>query len=122
MAGCGTQRSANVIIAHSSAPGLTSEEQARIHDIPFPSQVYPTKILFSETQLVLSYSTHISQSKLIDFFLAGMEYWGWELLGNVLAQESCLMFAKPSKVCSITLRKEDDSTRVLIFSTLKKSR
>lgn len=118
--GCSTYKSSNLILARTALPELTREEQARIHDIPFPSQIKPIKILFSQTQIVLYYLTTSSHAELIEFFKGGMDYWGWELQGNIVAQESCIMFTKPSKICVITFRPEDEMTRVTLFSTSKK--
>lgn len=103
-------------------PCLTEEERARIHDISFPLQVQPTKLLLTESQMVLSFLSELSQGKLSAFYRTSMEYWGWKEFGAVLAQESCLIFVKPSKLCVITLRpvtrlETDDSlqTKVLVF-------
>ena len=98
---------------------LTEEERARIHDISFPLGVEPTKLLFTEKELVLSFKADISQDKLNEKYRKDMEYWGWERLGNIKATESCMIFSKPSKICTITFRNEGLSTRVLVFTTVK---
>ena len=122
LTGCGLRQGPFVgTYTQGSFPALTEEERARIHDISFPLEVEPTKLSFTESQMVLAYKTDLSQEKLISLYRTGMEYWGWEELGVVNADETCLIFSKPSKVCAITLRPEGAQTRVLIFSTLKKS-
>lgn len=120
--GCGTQRISHSIVIRSSVPELSAEEQAKIHDIPFPSQVKPMKLLLSDNQMVLSYFSRLSINELVDFFTARMDYWGWELVSAVEAVESCLLFSKPTKVCTITMRNEEQMTRVTLFSSIKKTR
>ncbi len=100
-------------------PNLTPEELARLHDMSFPLNVQPKKLLFTETQMVLTYTTELSQEELRVFYHTSMDYWGWEELGIVMAPESCLMFAKPSKLCTIVLRSEGTQTSVTLFTTLK---
>ena len=60
-----------------------------------------------------------SQDKLNELYRKGMEYWGWERLCNIKAAETCMMFSKPSKICSITFRREGFYTRVVVFTTVK---
>lgn len=98
---------------------LTQEELARIHDLSFPLQVQPRKILLNEGQMVIAYTSGLSQEELIGFYHTGMDYWGWEELGIVRSDESCLMFAKPSKLCTITLRPKGSETYVVLFTTLR---
>ncbi len=100
-------------------PVVTEEERARIHDITIPLGIEPTKLSFTEKQLVLSYTIALSQDKLNEVYRKGMEYWGWERLGTVCAAESCMIFSKPSKVCSVVFRKEGPLTRVVIFTTVR---
>lgn len=103
-----------------TASVLTHEERSRIHDLTFPLNVQPTKLLFNERQMVLSFTTELTQAQLIKDYRAGMEYWGWDEVGSVAASESCLIFIKPSKVCAVMIRPEGSERRVMIFSTIKK--
>ncbi len=100
-------------------PRLTTEEQARIHDIPFPLQVQPRKLLLNESQMVIAYTSQFPQDELVSFYHKGMDYWGWEELGIVSSDESCLTFAKPSKLCTITLRSKGPETYIVLFTTLR---
>ena len=118
LTGC-TQFRSSRSVRRTRFPTLTEEERARIHDISFPLGVEPTKLSFTEKQLVLSFKTELSQDKLNEIYRKGMEYWGWERLGNIKAAESCMTFSKPSKICMITFRNEGFSTRVVIFTTVK---
>ncbi len=123
LTGCGVrQRPFTGTYTRNSFPALTEEERARICDIAFPLEIEPTKLSFTESQMVLAYKTELSQEKLISLYRTGMEYWGWEELGMATAAETSLIFSKPSKVCAITLRPEGDCTRVLIFTTVKKGK
>ncbi len=121
LSGCIKQGSFTGFYSQAPFPELSEEERARIHDISFPLGVEPTKLSITESQMVLAYKIDQSQEKLISLYRSGMEYWGWEELGVVEAAESSMMFSKPSKVCTITLRPEGSDTRVLIFTTVKSS-
>ncbi len=93
LTGC-TQFRSSRSVRRTQFPTLTEEERARIHDISFPLGVEPTKLLFTEKELVLSFKADLSQDKLNETYRKGMEYWGWERLGNVKAAESCMIFSK----------------------------
>jgi hypothetical protein len=110
------------IVVSTAHPELTTEEQAKIQDIPFPSQIKPQKLLFTQSQIAFSYETSLSREELVEFFGTGMDYWGWEQLGTIEAAESCLLFSKPSKLCAILLRDEDQMRWVTFFITHKKKR
>ena len=103
----------------SEIPLLTTEELAKLHDLPFPLKAQPVKLLLTDSQKVLAYRTELSQEEISDFYHANMEYCGWEELGIVSAAESCFTFAKPSKLCTIVLRSEGTLTSVTLFTTLK---
>lgn len=118
LSGCSPLKFSSAVRS-SSFPSLSEEERARIHDISFPLEVEPTKLSFTEKQLVLSFKADLSQENLNEFYRKGMEYWGWDRLGDVLAVESCMVFSKPSKICVITFRKEGYGTRVLIYTTVR---
>jgi hypothetical protein len=102
-------------------PYLSPEEQARLHDISFPLQVRPLRLLATEQQIVLSYRTELSQVELIAFYHPDMEYCGWEEIAVVQAAESALLYSKPSKLCSIYLRPEGAYTHVTLFVATKMS-
>lgn len=68
---------------------------------------------------MLSFKTDMSQENLNETYRKGMEYWGWERLGNIKSAESCMIFSKPSKICTITFRPEGYATRVVVFTTVK---
>jgi hypothetical protein len=127
VSGCGSYQKAtshsvpllNSLADTFEAPLLTTEELAKLHDLPFPLKAQPTKLLLTDTQKVLAYRTDLSQQELSDFYHANMEYCGWEELGIVRAPESCFTFSKPSKLCTIVLRSEGTITSVTLFSTLK---
>ncbi len=119
LTGCSSHQFGRGTFGRTNSLALTQEERARIHDISFPLNVEPIKLLFTESQMVISFVTELSQTQLIKDYRAGMEYWGWHEIGRIAAQESCLIFIKPSKVCSIILRPEGLKIRVVLFSTIK---
>jgi hypothetical protein len=119
--GC-AYRQESLVVDRERFPLFSAEERARIDDLSFPLQVEPEKLLSTENQLVLTYLTSLSQDALCDMYHTSMEYWGWEEDAVVRAPESCLLFSKPSKVCSVLMRPEGLQTRVTLFTSRKKRR
>ena len=90
-------------------PVVTAEERARLHDVSFPLGVDPCKIRFDE-QVVLTYNSPQSLNELIVFYKRDMECLGWKERLVIEADESMLLFEKPSKMCVIVLRKGSEVT------------
>jgi hypothetical protein len=126
LSGCGLRQESSMhtvttvpVVQGAEFPVLTQEELARLHDLSFPLRVEPRNLLMTDAQMVFSYTTELSEDELITFYHAQMDYLGWEEQAVVKAPESCLMFTKPSKLCTITLRSDGALRRVTLFITLK---
>lgn len=96
-------------------PKVTQEELARLHDLSFPLHAEPYKLLSVDNQMIFAYATDHSHDELVAFYHAQMDYCGWEEISLLRGPESCLVFSKPSKLCTITLRSEGAKIRVTIF-------
>ncbi len=96
---------------------LTDEERARLHDIAFPVDVRPEKLASQAGQGILTYISKSSVKELFDFYRADMDYIGWDLVAAFKAEESCLIFEKPTKRCIVTIRPDEirAPTRVVLF-------
>jgi hypothetical protein len=93
------------------------EHEARLVDIPIPVQAdslgYHEQQLTdgSSDSLVLAYRVHLKQSDICSFFEIEMERLGWDMLADAHNVESLLMFVKPTKVCTISLRNTDSKNQ-----------
>lgn len=99
------------------------QQEARLIDIPIP--IHADSLGFHEQQLtdgdsdslVLAYRVHLKQSDIRSFFEIEMERLGWNMMANVFDVESMLVFIKPTKVCTVSLRNnypKDTSSLVVI--------
>lgn len=99
------------------------QQEARLIDIPIP--IHADSLGFHEQQLtdgnadslVLAYRVHLKQSDIRIFFEIEMERLGWDMMANVQDVESLLVFVKPTKVCTVSLRSgslKDASSLVVI--------
>jgi hypothetical protein len=113
LVGCGPKRPAQPI--KSVHPVLTDEERARLHDVPFPLSCSIHKLSLEAQQSIVSLRTTLSCTELIDFYRAHMDLAGWQEEGLIEADETCMIFRKPSKDCIITLRMQEGQMCVVIF-------
>lgn len=107
--------------AHDSSYSVRQQE-ARLIDIPIP--IHADSLGFHEDQLgadkdslVLAYRVHLKQTDIRSFFEIEMERLGWNMVANVFDVESMLVFIKPSKVCTVSLRNnypQNESSLVVI--------
>jgi hypothetical protein len=86
------------------------QQEARLIDIPIP--IHADSLGFHEQKLtdgtsdslVLAYRVHLVQSEIRSFFEIEMERLGWNMIANIQEIESLLVFVKPTKVCTVSLR------------------
>lgn len=67
--------------------------------------------------LVLAYRVYLKSHDIKSFFMLEMERLGWNMIARVDNIESLLVFSKPTKVCTISLRKfnsQDASSLIVI--------
>lgn len=88
---------------------LLRDWEATLLDIPFPLGAMPVTQEYaknSETkgQHFLAYTTLLAESNLIAFYEQEMERLGWQKMVVLPDFETMLIFSKPDRICSISLR------------------
>ena len=99
---------------------LTQEECARLHDLVFPLEVEPYKRSLVGSEVIVSFTASLSNDQIISFYQTNMVQAGWKLGGVVRTSESCLVFVKPSKYCTIVVRSVGQDVEVTLFVVPKK--
>lgn len=86
----------------------TQQYKHKLLDIPLPVDSFPIagcKDYIAAQELSLSRYTSLNQSALLDFYTSMFEQSGWCLMGQVNgACESVMVWAKPRKLCAVSLR------------------
>lgn len=100
------------------------QQEARLIDIPIP--IHADSLGLSDYQVtdaekdsfMLAYRVHLKLPDISNFFEIEMERLGWNLIAFMSDVESMLVFIKPSKVCSISVRKPtaSDSNYLVIIT------
>lgn len=84
------------------------EQEAKLADVPFPLNIQPLSafnILPEEpNHSLLGYTTATDVSELVMFYQQEMERLGWQENMHVKGSETQLLFQKPDRVCSVSLR------------------
>ncbi len=96
-----TQRAQSLAVLH--------DWEATILDIPFPLGAMPVTQEYAKNsaakgQHFLAYTTTLSESDLIVFYEQEMERLGWQKMVVLPDFETMLIFSKPDRMCSISLR------------------
>lgn len=112
------------------------EQEARLTDIPTPLNAKPVPNYFwmdkkESAGVMLGYSVTASPQEIVSFYSQEMERFGWDQIAYFDACEHLLIFEKPGRVCSISLRPVDslvnrsinhsDTILLIIFSGNKQS-
>ena len=111
--GCSPRKRKKDVVYHESV----SSCEARLTDIPFPLNSVPsdvglcdsygdeTKTQQDAAQMAVSFVTTLSRDKLGEFYHQEMERFGWKELCIIHAiDESLLLYEKPFRLCTISLR------------------
>lgn len=86
----------------------------RLIDIPIPLGVKFLDNYFFDNSY--AYFTNLKQQELISFYDEEMELEGWKKLTSFFGAESLIIFEKPNKHASISIRpQKNNSNLVLIF-------
>lgn len=98
-------------VSKSKVLGQTSEEEARLIDIPFPFDVKTRKINLIESskvnkaQTAVSFETTLSTGEVGEFYRLEMERLGWKELCNFDdSLGSLVVFEKPHKYAVVSIR------------------
>lgn len=115
------------------SPELVKQKEAKLADIPVPMSADPIMEYFnaenSKRVVVLGYYSELEASKISKFYSQEMELYGWE---NVYSfdglLEKSMLFKKPSRYCSISIRsnlskssffkKNNYKTQIVLFSQI----
>ena len=94
---------------HAQSLALLHEWEATLLDIPFPLGALPIAQEYAKSQAAkgqhfLAYTTVLSESDLIAFYEQEMERLGWQKMVVLSDFETMLIFSKPDRICSISLR------------------
>jgi len=84
--------------------------ETRLTDIPVPLGTCPLTNYFQkeveadENGLVLGYVCQLNLESLLRFYRREMSYLGWQCISEVDGNEALLLFEKPNRICSVSLR------------------
>ncbi len=99
------------------------QQEAKLFDVPVLIDAVPEKQLnYNQEQLGLtsfSYRVPTELQKAVSFYNEEMERFGWKQFVQFCEAEALLIFEKPNKICSISLRSEKKALYVLINLKLK---
>lgn len=102
---------ASCIKDHSKTVDV-QECEARLTDIAVPLEGKPIKKLLGHQTFVYSIKKDIDQLRA--FYEQEMERLGWNLIGSDNHHETLLIFDKPHRICSISIRGTRDVRQVYI--------
>lgn len=88
---------------------LIRQKEAKLSDIPIPISSEPLIEYFkfknsSKGEIVLGYSSSMDIDSVVDFYNQEMEFLGWESGSFFNGIEKLMLFKKPSRLCSISIR------------------
>ncbi|MCX5922278.1 MAG: hypothetical protein NTX86_03045 [Candidatus Dependentiae bacterium] len=94
--------------------------EAKLDDIPIPLSAFlqsydPKKSSTLVDSIMLTYTVFLSRNDIMLFYDREMERLGWQKLAFVNDEEALLLFSKPTKVCSISLRSNSDERKGIIM-------
>lgn len=103
------------------------QQEARLTDVPIPLNAKPIpQYLWIDDKesagVMLAYIIPASaRNTIVSFYSQEMERFGWEQIAFFNAPEQLLIFQKPGRICSISLRPTDhtqdsDSITLVIFT------
>lgn len=88
------------------------QQEARLTDVPIPLNAKPVPKRFwidegESAGVMLTYVVSTSPQEIVSFYSQEMERFGWDQTACFNAHEHLLIFEKPGRVCSISLRPVD---------------
>ncbi len=91
---------------------LVRQQEARLTDIPIPLNAKSvSKYFWMDEQesagVMLGYCVTASPQEIVSFYSQEMERFGWDQVVYCNAYEHLLIFEKPGRVCSLSLRPVD---------------
>ena len=99
-----------------------TQQEARLYDIPILINAMPEESPgYKEDSCQFSYSTQVTFENAIQFYTQEMERFGWNSIVSFIENEALLVFEKPSKISSISIRAKKAHLEVIIFLQSKTS-
>lgn len=88
------------------------QQEARLTDVPIPlnAKPIPERCWIDEKEsagVMLTYVVSTSPQEIVSFYVQEMERFGWDQTAYFNAHEHLLIFEKPGRVCSLSLRPVD---------------
>lgn len=110
----------------SSSYVLISEEiRARLYDIPLPinKDIWILCDQKDSRKQILKYLAQGTLEDLFIYYKTEMEYLGWQELTITQADDSCMVFVKPGKTCTIVISQTNtqNSYKISVFIGPKKT-
>jgi hypothetical protein len=94
------------------------EAEARYYDLPIPIGCQAS-FEDNERGILAQFKTALSIDEIREFYLAEMECFGWKLVTEFLGTESMLLFERPSRWLTITIKSDGRINRVSLISCNK---
>lgn len=112
----GFEQHAHSEVQRAQSLALLREWETTLLDIPFPLGALPLSREHiqesgSSGQNFLAYTVALSAPDLTTFYEQEMERLGWQKMAALPDFETMLIFAKPDRICSISLRAADDESK-----------
>lgn len=88
------------------------QQEARLTDVPIPLNAKPVPQSFwvdekESAGVMLTYTVSVPPHEIVSFYSQEMERFGWDHVASFDAHEYLLIFEKPGRVCSVSLRPVD---------------
>ncbi|HRN77663.1 MAG TPA: hypothetical protein PLU71_00315 [Candidatus Dependentiae bacterium] len=99
---------------------LIQEQEAKLSDIPIPLNVLPILHFFKDQEISSSHamlgyiSYDMSAVQVAEFYVHEMEWLGWQQVAYFNGIEQQLIFFKPGKICSISVRPSHKKIELVI--------
>jgi len=103
---------------------LARQKEAKFSDIPIPFGAEPIEECFvsSKHMVMLGYKISIMHSEVVKFYMQEMECLGWQSDACFDGPETLMIFKKPSKVCTVSIREIKETSRALRKKSQKQSK
>ena len=87
---------------------LVKQKEAKLSDIPVPINSDPLlkhfKSQTNKNEIILGYKSYMDASSISKFYNQEMEFFGWESVLFFDGIEKMMLFKKPSRFCSVSIR------------------
>jgi len=115
-----------VKVSAQSLDAMIKLHEAKLADVPVPLNVVPLREYFDQScadkKIILGYTSDVKRIEIVKFYNDQMERLGWENVAYFDGRETLMIFKKPSKFCSVSVRVcshlngKQEHTKVVIFT------